>query len=73
MIKVDAASLQVSQIMLHKDFNYQNYDSDIALLKLTRSAVLTERVQLICLPKRFDISEASLDSGVSGWVICEIS
>ncbi|CAG0879118.1 unnamed protein product [Darwinula stevensoni] len=60
---------QVSHIILHKDFNvYNNYDSDIALLKLTRPAVLTARVQLVCLPNRFDLSEAILDSGVPGWV-----
>ncbi|CAG0879115.1 unnamed protein product, partial [Darwinula stevensoni] len=60
---------KVSRIILHKDFNlYSNYDSDIALLKLTRPAVLTARVQLVCLPSRFDLSEAILDSGVTGWV-----
>ncbi|CAG0879116.1 unnamed protein product [Darwinula stevensoni] len=59
----------VSRIILHRDFNvYNNYDSDIALLKLTRPAVLTARVQLVCLPNRFDLSEANLDSGVPGWV-----
>ncbi|CAG0882777.1 unnamed protein product [Darwinula stevensoni] len=59
----------VSHIILHKDFNiYNNYDSDIALLKLTRDAVLTARVQLVCLPNRFDFSETNLDSGVPGWV-----
>ncbi|CAG0903927.1 unnamed protein product [Darwinula stevensoni] len=59
----------VSRIILHKEFNfYNNYDSDIALLKLRRPAVLTARVQLVCLPNRFDLSEAILDSGVPGWV-----
>ncbi|CAG0898513.1 unnamed protein product [Darwinula stevensoni] len=60
---------QVSHIILHKDFNlYNNYDSDIALLKLARPAVLTARVQLVCLPIRFDLSEVNLDSGGNGWV-----
>ncbi|CAG0904908.1 unnamed protein product [Darwinula stevensoni] len=64
-----AISLQVSHIILHRDFNvHNNYDSDIALLKLGRPAVLTARVQLVCLPNRFDLSEANLDSGVPGWV-----
>ncbi|CAG0894508.1 unnamed protein product [Darwinula stevensoni] len=59
----------VSKIILHRDFNvHNNYDSDIALLKLGRPAVLTARVQLVCLPNRFDFSEANLDSGVPGWV-----
>ncbi|CAG0893545.1 unnamed protein product [Darwinula stevensoni] len=65
-IKIDE---HVSHIILHTEFNfYNNYDSDIALLKLRRPAVLTARVQLVCLPNRFDLSEANLDSGVPGWV-----
>ncbi|CAG0905416.1 unnamed protein product, partial [Darwinula stevensoni] len=60
---------QVSHIILHKDFNVHNdYDSDIALLKLAKPAVLTARVQLVCLPIRFGLSEVNLDSGGNGWV-----
>ena len=73
MMKQVAIFSQVSHIILHKDFNIDNYDSDIALLKLTEPALLTARVQLVCLPTRFDISEENLESGMQGWVTREIS
>ncbi|CAG0893330.1 unnamed protein product [Darwinula stevensoni] len=59
---------QVSHIFHHKDYSIQNYDSDIALLKLTKPSVLTERVQLICLPTKFDVSDENLQDGMQGWV-----
>ncbi|CAG0903943.1 unnamed protein product, partial [Darwinula stevensoni] len=59
---------QVSHIFHHKDYSIQNYDSDIALLKLTTPSVLTERVQLICLPTKIDISDENLQDGTLGWV-----
>ncbi|CAG0907072.1 unnamed protein product, partial [Darwinula stevensoni] len=31
-------------------------------------SVLTERVQLICLPTKFEISDENLQDGVQGWV-----
>ncbi|CAG0893637.1 unnamed protein product [Darwinula stevensoni] len=67
--KLHNAFKMVSHIVLHKDFNiHNNYDSDIALLKLVEPSVLTARVQLVCLPNRFDFSEANLENGVIGWV-----
>ena len=45
-----------------------NYDSDIALLKLSEPSKLTSRVQLACLPERFDLSEVNLQEGKTGWV-----
>ncbi|CAG0899211.1 unnamed protein product, partial [Darwinula stevensoni] len=41
---------KVSTVILHSGFNRYNFDSDIALLKLSHPVELTERVQLICLP-----------------------
>ncbi|CAG0899119.1 unnamed protein product, partial [Darwinula stevensoni] len=64
---------QVSHIFHHKDYSIQNHDSDIALLKLTKPSVLTERVQLICLPTKFDVSDENLQDGMQGWVKCELS
>ena len=55
--------LKVSEIILHRGFNCESYDCDIALIKLTKEAELTTRVQLICLPK----PEVDLD-GKEGWV-----
>ncbi|CAG0884899.1 unnamed protein product [Darwinula stevensoni] len=63
------ALLSVSKIILHGDFNLFNYDSDIALLKLTEPVQLTNRVQLICLPShQFQLSDANLKNGNLGWV-----
>ncbi|CAG0886253.1 unnamed protein product [Darwinula stevensoni] len=60
--------LQVSQIIIYDDFNYQNYDSDIALLKLVEPAALTQRVQLVCLPNRHSLSDVHFKKGLRGWV-----
>ncbi|CAG0885057.1 unnamed protein product [Darwinula stevensoni] len=57
---------QVSKIVVHEDFNFQNYDSDIALLKLTEPAVLTLRVQLVCLPSETNI-EVENRGKVASW------
>ncbi|CAG0879251.1 unnamed protein product [Darwinula stevensoni] len=59
---------QVSHIFQHKDYSKENYDSDIALLKLAKPSVLTERVQLICLPTKYDVSDENLQDGMLGWV-----
>ncbi|CAG0894781.1 unnamed protein product [Darwinula stevensoni] len=59
---------EVSRIIIHKDFQIHNFDGDIALLRLSEPAVLTARVQLLCLPNRFFISELNLQVGVEGWV-----
>ncbi|CAG0909166.1 unnamed protein product, partial [Darwinula stevensoni] len=56
---------QVSHIIVHEDFSLQNYDSDIALLHLAKPSILTQRVQLICLP---DLTEVNLEPGNKGWV-----
>ncbi|CAG0895087.1 unnamed protein product [Darwinula stevensoni] len=55
-------------LIVHNNYNIHNYDSDIALLKLADPSILTERVQLICIPTRFDISEDTLEHGRRGWV-----
>ncbi|CAG0887202.1 unnamed protein product [Darwinula stevensoni] len=60
---------RVSHIILQKDFKIDYYDSDIALLKLTEPALLTARVQLVCLPTRLDISEENLENGMQGWFL----
>ncbi|CAG0885150.1 unnamed protein product [Darwinula stevensoni] len=57
---------QVSEIFLHDEFNARNFDSDIALMKLTEPLELTPRIQLICLPKKD--SDLNLESGKTGWV-----
>ncbi|CAG0904335.1 unnamed protein product, partial [Darwinula stevensoni] len=59
---------QVSTIILHEDFNIRNYDSTIALVRLTEPAILTDRVQIVCLPTGFDLSQQNLENGKQGWV-----
>ncbi|CAG0900738.1 unnamed protein product [Darwinula stevensoni] len=58
---------EVSKIIVHEDYHYQNYDSDIALLKLTEEANLTARVQLVCLPTPQDNPENRMLGWVAGW------
>ncbi|CAG0886944.1 unnamed protein product, partial [Darwinula stevensoni] len=59
---------KASKIILQEDFSLQNFDSDIAIVKLMEPAVLTKRVQLICLPTLHDLSERNLQNGSRGWV-----
>ncbi|CAG0884646.1 unnamed protein product, partial [Darwinula stevensoni] len=60
----------VSTIIFHKGYNLYNFDSDIALLRLTEPVQFTERVQLICLPTNqfIHLSEANLENGTRGTV-----
>ncbi|CAG0895601.1 unnamed protein product [Darwinula stevensoni] len=59
---------EVSVIVSSKDFSIHNFDSDIALLKLTEPVQLTDRVQLICIPKNLQITENNLKDGNIGSV-----
>ncbi|CAG0902505.1 unnamed protein product, partial [Darwinula stevensoni] len=59
---------EVSVIVSSKDFNIYNFDSDIALLKLNEPVLLTDRVQLICIPKNLHITENNLKDGNIGSV-----
>ncbi|CAG0884489.1 unnamed protein product [Darwinula stevensoni] len=62
------AKEHVSSIILHEEFNFYNYDSPIALVRLTEPAVLTDRVQIVCLPTGFDLLQEYLENGTQGWV-----
>ena len=64
--------MQISRIIVHEGYNVFSYDSDIALLQLTEPAILTRRVQLICLPTRHDIIDEAIKEGKHGWVRREI-
>ena len=55
----------MSEIFM-QEFSLLNYDSDIALLKLKVPALLTQQVQLVCLPARFE--DSKLENGTKGWV-----
>ncbi|CAG0885973.1 unnamed protein product [Darwinula stevensoni] len=58
--------MKVSKIILHDDFNAENYDSNVALLKLRKRAELSQRVQLVCLPSE---PWVNLKEGTRGWVV----
>ncbi|CAG0901244.1 unnamed protein product [Darwinula stevensoni] len=58
--------IKVSKIILHDDFNAENYDSNVALLKLRKRAQLSQRVQLVCLPSNPGVN---LKEGTRGWVV----
>ncbi|CAG0896827.1 unnamed protein product [Darwinula stevensoni] len=61
---------EVSTIIIHQGYNLHNFDSDIALLRLTEPVEFTKRVQLICLPTNtfIHLSEANLENGNLGMV-----
>ncbi|CAG0884647.1 unnamed protein product [Darwinula stevensoni] len=59
---------QVSHIIVHEEFNWQNFDADIALLKLGKPSVLTSRVQLVCLPSQDHLSQFPTEDRMKGWV-----
>ncbi|CAG0897209.1 unnamed protein product [Darwinula stevensoni] len=60
--------MKVSSIILHEDFNFHNYDSAIALVRLTEPAILSDQVQIVCLLTGFDLSQQNLENGKRGWV-----
>ncbi|XP_070558976.1 clotting factor C-like isoform X2 [Ptychodera flava] len=61
---------EVSEIHVHHNFEPINLDNDIALIRLSRPASLTERVRPVCLPQPY-LTRQHLRAGksgvVSGW------
>ncbi|XP_078001559.1 clotting factor C-like [Glandiceps talaboti] len=61
---------QVSEIHVHPQFQPINLDNDIALIRLSSTATLTERVRPVCLPQAF-LAREHLRQGtfgvVTGW------
>ncbi|XP_064629748.1 deleted in malignant brain tumors 1 protein-like [Lineus longissimus] len=43
-------TIQVSKIIVHKDYNENTVDNDIALLKLAKPATMSAYVDTVCLP-----------------------
>lgn len=60
--------IKVKAIIIHPDFNLENYVNDIALFHLKKAVKYTEYIQPICLP--FDVFQ-KLDQNtkcfISGW------
>ncbi|CAG0914407.1 unnamed protein product [Notodromas monacha] len=61
----------VKKFILHETYSSTNMDSDLALVELSIPAELTQRVQIVCLPVRYDLSDSRLSEGnngiVAGW------
>ncbi|CAG0894880.1 unnamed protein product [Darwinula stevensoni] len=59
---------EVTLIIPHPNYDTQDFNSDIALLKLTEAVNFTDRVQMVCLPTHSDLTEVNLQGGSQGWV-----
>lgn len=55
----------ISKIIVHE--NFYNQDNDIALLRLDRSIIFTEKLRPICLPFNSPQLAANTSLTVSGW------
>lgn len=65
---------QVNDVISHADYNDTNFDNDIAILRLSTEATLTNYVQPICLwdPNRIALQEVIGKLGiVTGWGVTE--
>ncbi|KAM9426928.1 proproteinase E-like [Salvelinus alpinus] len=62
-------SIMVGKMILHPDWNDNcvSCGNDIALLKLVRSAVINDKVQLACLPENGAILTHNQPCYVTGW------
>ncbi|XP_053739212.1 chymotrypsin-like elastase family member 3B isoform X1 [Synchiropus splendidus] len=62
-------SIRVEKMILHPQWNDNcpSCGSDIALLKLERSAVISDKVQLACLPKHQEVLAHMQPCYVTGW------
>lgn len=49
--KLSATNRSVDQIILHPNFQPDNYDNDIALVRLSQKVELNELIQPVCLPQ----------------------
>ncbi|KAM3616834.1 uncharacterized protein V6R79_024178 [Siganus canaliculatus] len=72
--KQQATSRSVDQVLLHPDFQPNNYNNDIALLRLTERVEFTQLIHPVCLPPphRQDEPPAPLPNSlgvVAGWGI----
>ncbi|GFU85227.1 limulus clotting factor C [Trichonephila clavipes] len=65
---------QVKQIIVHDEYDFTHYDSDIALIQLENAVELTTRVQPVCLPTDITTRENIRDNQkgiVIGWGLTE--
>lgn len=62
--------IEIEQSIAHKEYNSNNKDNDIALLKLSKDVSISEYVNPICLPRSDELRKkdyAGLNLTVAGW------
>lgn len=47
----DENLFSIRKIILHRDFNSNTYKNDIALIRLDRSVIQSDTIQMLCLPR----------------------
>uniref|UniRef100_A0A3B5B8W8 Proproteinase E-like n=1 Tax=Stegastes partitus TaxID=144197 RepID=A0A3B5B8W8_9TELE len=60
-------SIMVAKITLHNEIDSKRLPNDIALLKLEKSAVINDKVQLACLPQQDAALSHNQPCYVTGW------
>lgn len=63
--------IDVKTVIAHEGYDAEQKLHDIALLRLTKKAIITENVKTICIPMNFDEKVENLEEGknmeVAGW------
>lgn len=61
----DRRDFTVNRIIRHEKYNASNYNSDIALIKLSQEVEFTNKLQPVCIPERQDF--VGKNATVVGW------
>ena len=64
-------TIPIAEIILHPSYNPNNYDNDLALIKMSRKAALNDRVRTACLPDQTTIFKAGDKCYIAGWGLLE--
>lgn len=59
--------IPIAEILLHPNYDDSTTDNDLALIRLTRKAVLNNRVKTVCLPDHNVTFATGTDCYVAGW------
>ncbi|XP_050413698.1 limulus clotting factor C [Patella vulgata] len=66
---VKAPDLQVNTIYPHPDYDFETYESDIALIKLKKTVKFNRWIRPVCLPKSYNASSnmTGVEGVFTGW------